>query len=84
MASKNEILDILQKWECLFGSKSERDRWIIKTWSEKDRDIEEFRRELNKVLVYILNEQEREKNSCLFKHVHRVTLHLEDGREIDL
>lgn len=59
MVSKDEVLDILQKWECLFGSKYERDRWIIKTWKEKDHDIDEFRRDLNKVIMYILNKPEK-------------------------
>lgn len=81
MVSKDEVLDILQKWERIFGSKSERDKWIIKTWGEKDRDIEEFRREFNKVIIYILNKPEK---PTAYWEDGKVILVFEDGRKVDL
>lgn len=81
MASKDEVLDILQKWEFLFGSKSERDRWIVKTWKEKDCEIDEFRRELTKVITYILNKPEK---PTVFWRDGKVILVFEDGRTVEL
>ena len=82
MASKNEILDILQKWECLFGDKEERDRWLFKTWRDKDRDIDEFRKELKKVVIYILNEPE--DKVLIRDNGRQVIIRLRDGRMVEL
>ena len=81
MVSKDEVLDILQKWECLFGDKEKRDHWLFKTWRDKDHDINEFRRDLNKVVMYILNEPE---DKVLIGDCGRVIIRLKDGRMVEL
>ena len=81
MVSKDEVLDILQKWECLFGDKEERDRWLFKTWRDKNHDIDEFRRDLNKVVTYILNEPEKD---ILIRNDGQLIIHLRDGRMVEL
>lgn len=56
----NEILDILQKWEWAFGQRSSREQWSNKSKEEQDNDIDEFRRELNKVVMFAMNKEEKE------------------------
>lgn len=45
----SDVIEILDKWEILFGQRTERELWNTKSTEEQEKDIEEFKNDLEKV-----------------------------------
>ena len=50
---KNEILDILDKWEFFYGQRCGRELWNDKPTDIQNQDIENFNRDIKKIRDYI-------------------------------
>ncbi len=48
-----EILDILKKWDFFYGQRAGRELWSDKPREIQDIDIENFRRDLEKVTEFV-------------------------------
>ena len=48
-----EILDILKKWDFFYGQRAGRELWADKPREIQDIDIENFRRDLEKVTEFV-------------------------------
>ena len=48
-----EILDILKKWDFFYGQRAGRELWADKPRETQDIDIENFRRDLEKVTEFV-------------------------------
>lgn len=48
-----KILDILDKWDFFYGERAGRELWVDKSREIQDKDIEDFKRDLNQVRDYI-------------------------------
>lgn len=48
-----EILDILKKWDFFYGQRAGRELWADKPREIQDIDIENFRRDLEKVREFV-------------------------------
>ncbi len=48
-----EILDILEKWDFFYGQRAGRELWADKPREIQDIDIENFRRDLEKVEEFV-------------------------------
>lgn len=48
-----EILDILKKWDFFYGQRAGRELWADKPREIQDIDIENFRRDLEKVIEFV-------------------------------
>ena len=55
MSKSKEIMDILQKWEFFFGQRAGRELWANKPKEIQDEDIKNFRNDLNKVVMFVIN-----------------------------
>ena len=55
MSKSKEIMDILQKWEFFFGQRAGRELWANKSKEIQDEDIKNFRTDLNKVVMFVIN-----------------------------
>lgn len=55
MSKSKEIMDILQKWEFFFGQRAGRELWANKPKEIQDEDIKNFRTDLNKVVMFVIN-----------------------------
>ncbi len=51
---KEDILDILSKWEFFLGQRSGRELWADKPREVQDQDIINFNRDIEKIKNYIL------------------------------
>lgn len=56
MLNKNDILDILAKWEFIFGQRAGRELWGSKPEHIQDEDIANFNSDIQKVKEYVANE----------------------------
>lgn len=54
-SSKENILDILEKWKFFLGQRSGRELWADKSRETQDKDIINFNRDIEKVKNYILS-----------------------------
>lgn len=48
-----EILDILEKWDFFYGQRSGRELWSDKPREIQDKDIKNFKRDLDKITKFI-------------------------------
>ena len=48
-----EILDILEKWDFFYGQRSGRELWNDKPREIQDKDIKNFKRDLDKITKFI-------------------------------
>ena len=55
MSKSKEIMDILQKWEFFFGQRAGRELWANKPKEIQVLVIINFRTDLNKVVMFVLN-----------------------------
>lgn len=51
--SLEEVLDILEKWDFFYGQRAGRELWADKSKVIQDRDIENFKCDLNKIKEFV-------------------------------
>lgn len=56
---KNEVLDILNKWEFFYGQRAGRELWADKPKEVQDKDIADFNRDIQIVRTAIEQESLR-------------------------
>lgn len=52
---KNQVLDILNKWEFFYGQKAGRDLWADKPVNIQEKDLSDFNRDINIVKQYVMS-----------------------------
>lgn len=55
-----EILDILEKWDFFYGQRSGRELWNDKPREIQDKDVKNFKRDLDKITKFIKERMVRE------------------------
>lgn len=55
-----EILDILEKWDFFYGQRSGRELWNDKPREIQDKDVKNFKRDLDKITKFINERMVRE------------------------
>ena len=49
----SEVIDILEKWGFFYGQRAGRELWSTKPKEVQDADIEDFKKDLKKVVLYV-------------------------------
>lgn len=60
MATKEQVIDIINKFDFFYGQRAGRELWSNKPREIQDIDVEKFHRDCTKLLEYVMRTEEPE------------------------